>query len=57
MGLINPSAKVTADQLEFQRTDLRDMPERRFRALRCPEMETALQDPRFSLNAIIKIDI
>jgi peptide/nickel transport system ATP-binding protein len=55
MGLIPPPGRVTADRLEFDGTDLRNLPERRFRALRGARMSMVLQDPKFSLNPVIRI--
>lgn len=55
MGLIPRPGRVTADQMEFEGNDLRDLPEHRFRALRGVRMSMVLQDPKFSLNPVIRI--
>lgn len=55
MGLVAPPGRVTADRLEFEGRDLRSLPERDFRALRGPRMSMVLQDPRYSLNPVIRI--
>jgi peptide/nickel transport system ATP-binding protein len=55
MGLIAPPGRVTADRLEFEGTDLRGLPEHAFRALRGVRMSMVLQDPKFSLNPVIRI--
>ena len=55
MGLIAPPGRVTADRMEFEGRDLRDLPEREFRHLRGARMSMVLQDPKFSLNPVIRI--
>ena len=55
MGLIPPPGRVTADRLEFEGRDLRGLPEREMRALRGARMSMVLQDPKFSLNPVIRI--
>jgi len=55
MGLIGKPARVTANRLEFEGHDLRALPERQFRLLRGARMSMVLQDPKFSLNPVIRI--
>lgn len=55
MGLISPPGKVTADRLEFQGQDLRNLSERDYRPLRGAKMSMVLQDPKFSLNPVMKV--
>ncbi len=55
MGLIPRPGRVTADQLEFEGTDLRGLPEHKFRTLRGVRMSMVLQDPKFSLNPVMRI--
>ncbi|GGE02297.1 ABC-type dipeptide/oligopeptide/nickel transport system, ATPase component [Gemmobacter megaterium] len=55
MGLIGKPARVTADRMEFEGQDLRNLPESRLRALRGARMSMVLQDPKFSLNPVIRI--
>ena len=55
MGLINRPGKVSADRLEFDGIDLRNLPERAFRRLRGARMSMVMQDPKFSLNPVIRI--
>lgn len=55
MGLIAPPGRVTADRLEFDGIDLRALPESGFRKLRGARMSMVLQDPKFSLNPVIRI--
>ena len=55
MGLIGAPGRVSADRLEFDGIDLRQLPERQLRALRGARMSMVLQDPKFSLNPVIRI--
>ncbi|MDX5356563.1 MAG: ABC transporter ATP-binding protein [Rhodobacterales bacterium] len=55
MGLIGKPARITADRLEFEGQDLRALSERQFRRLRGARMSMVLQDPKFSLNPVIRI--
>ena len=55
MGLIGQPGRVSAAQLEFEGNDLRGLSEREFRALRGVRMSMVLQDPKFSLNPVIRI--
>lgn len=55
MGLIPRPGRVDADRLEFDGTDLRGLSERAFRPLRGARMSMVLQDPKFSLNPVIRI--
>ncbi len=55
LGLTAPGAQVTAQRLAFQGTDLlRATPAER-RALRGGRMAMVLQDPKFSLNPVMRI--
>jgi peptide/nickel transport system ATP-binding protein len=55
MGLIGPPGRVTADKLEFDGIDLRGLSESGFRRLRGARMSMVMQDPKFSLNPVIRI--
>ena len=55
MGLIPPPGRVSADRLEFDGADLRDLPEADMRRMRGARMSMVLQDPKFSLNPVIRI--
>lgn len=55
MGLIGAPGRVSADRMTFEGEDLRGMNERRYRALRGARMSMVLQDPKFSLNPVIRI--
>lgn len=55
MGLIASPGLVTADRLEFDGIDLRNLSEGALRGLRGARMSMVLQDPKFSLNPVIRI--
>jgi peptide/nickel transport system ATP-binding protein len=55
MGLIGPPGRVTADRMEFDGIDLRGLAEPAFRRLRGARMSMVMQDPKFSLNPVIRI--
>lgn len=55
MGLIGPPGRVTADRLEFDGIDLRNLSERGYRGLRGARISMVMQDPKFSLNPVIRI--
>lgn len=55
MGLIASPGQVTADKLEFDGIDLRNLSESAWRGLRGARMSMVLQDAKFSLNPVIRI--
>ncbi|MEP3279682.1 MAG: ABC transporter ATP-binding protein [Stappiaceae bacterium] len=55
MGLIPLPGHVTADKLEFDSTDLRGLSDNALRQMRGARMSMVLQDPKFSLNPVIRI--
>ena len=55
LGLIDAPGKVSAKRLEFDGIYLRGLPEPTFRQLRGARMSMVLQDPKFSLNPVIRI--
>ena len=55
MGLIPAPGKVTADRLRFQDRDLLALKPREWRQLRGTAMSMVMQDPKFSLNPVIRI--
>lgn len=55
MGLIPKPGRVTADRMTFDGVDLRDLSEAGFRRLRGARMSMVMQDPKFSLNPVIRI--
>ncbi|NEX46797.1 ABC transporter ATP-binding protein [Pseudotabrizicola algicola] len=55
MGLIAPPGRVTAQRMQFDGIDLTTLSEKDYRALRGARMSMVLQDPKFSLNPVIRI--
>jgi peptide/nickel transport system ATP-binding protein len=55
LGVLPPYAKMTADRLEFDGIDLRDQSAKQRRALRGNRLGMILQDPKFSLNPVMRI--
>ncbi len=53
MGLLPDTARVTADRMAFDGTDLRGLSERGFEKLRGKRIAMILQDPRQSLNPLM----
>lgn len=55
LGLTAPEGRVTAGRLEFSGTDLLRCPPRQRRELRGGRIAMVLQDPKFSLNPVMRI--
>jgi peptide/nickel transport system ATP-binding protein len=55
LGLLAPPALVTADRLALQGQDLRSLSSRAWRDIRGSRMAMVMQDPRFSLNPIMRV--
>ena len=55
MGLVPTPGVVTADHLSFNGRDLRTLSDDAMRDLRGTAMSMVLQDPKFSLNPVIRI--
>ncbi|MCO4316984.1 ABC transporter ATP-binding protein [Phyllobacterium sp. 21LDTY02-6] len=55
MGLTPPHARISADRLEFDGTDMLAAPARERRALRGNRIAMVLQDPKYSLNPVMSI--
>jgi peptide/nickel transport system ATP-binding protein len=55
LGLVPRPGRVTADRLDFDGIDLRELDEAGFRELRGARMSMVMQDPKFSLNPVIRI--
>lgn len=55
MGLLPPSAHVTARRLHFDGLDLLDQTERQMQSLRGNRLSLIMQDPRYSLNPVLPI--
>lgn len=55
LRLIRPPGKITADQMEFDGIDLMGASEKQMRALRGPRIAMVMQDPKYSLNPVMKV--
>ena len=55
LGVLPPYAKMSADRLEFDGIDLRSAPPKLRRSLRGGRMGMILQDPKFSLNPVMRV--
>jgi peptide/nickel transport system ATP-binding protein len=55
LGLIRPPGRIEADSMVFDGQDLMKASEREMRALRGPRMAMVMQDPKYSLNPVMKI--
>jgi peptide/nickel transport system ATP-binding protein len=55
LGLLPPSAKVEAARMSFQGTDLTRLSQSGWRELRGRHMSMVMQDPKYSLNPVIKV--
>jgi peptide/nickel transport system ATP-binding protein len=55
LGLVPRPGRVTADRMDFDGIDLGRLDEAGFRELRGARMSMVMQDPKFSLNPVIRI--
>ncbi|WP_299845341.1 ABC transporter ATP-binding protein [uncultured Paracoccus sp.] len=55
LGLVRPPGKVSADKLELEGQSILNLPERQMRAIRGNRISMVMQDPKFSLNPVMKI--
>jgi peptide/nickel transport system ATP-binding protein len=55
LGLLPPTARVSARRLAFEGTDLLAVTERQWRAIRGRRISMVLQDPKFSLNPVMTV--
>ena len=55
LRLIRPPGRVTADVMRFDGQDLLTLPERRMRRLRGTRISMVMQDPKYSLNPVMRI--
>ncbi len=55
MGLARPPARVQADELLLGEIDLRQQSERQLRRLRGKRMAMVLQDPKYSLDPVMRV--
>ena len=55
LRLIRPPGRIEADRMEFDGIDLIRASERKMRALRGPRIAMVMQDPKYSLNPVMKV--
>ena len=55
LRLIRPPGRIEADEMRFDGIDLLTASEARMRALRGPRMAMVMQDPKYSLNPVMKV--
>lgn len=55
LRLVRPPGKIEADEMVFDGQDLMKLSERQMRALRGPRIAMVMQDPKYSLNPVMKI--
>ena len=55
LGLVRPPGEVAAKRLEFDGIDLLGLDEARLRAIRGERISMVLQDPKFSLNPVMRV--
>jgi peptide/nickel transport system ATP-binding protein len=55
LDLVQPPGEVIADRMSFMGRDLLAMPQRERRELRGERMSMVMQDPKFSLNPVMKV--
>jgi len=55
LRLIRPPAMVTADRVNLEGTNLMDLSERQMRAVRGQRISMIMQDPKFSLNPVMRV--
>jgi len=55
LRLIRPPGKITADEMQFDGKDILNASEAEMRALRGPRMAMVMQDPKYSLNPVMKV--
>ena len=55
LGVLPPYARVSVDRLSFDGIDLKSAPPRLRRSLRGGRMGMILQDPKFSLNPVMRV--
>ena len=55
LRLVRPPGRIEADEMNFDGIDLLKCSEREMRALRGPRIAMVMQDPKYSLNPVMKI--
>ena len=55
LRLIRPPGRITADRLEYRGRDILAMSEKEMRQIRGQKISMVMQDPKFSLNPVMRI--
>jgi peptide/nickel transport system ATP-binding protein len=55
LRLIRPPGRIEADEMRFDGVDLLAASEKEMRALRGPRMAMVMQDPKYSLNPVMRV--
>jgi peptide/nickel transport system ATP-binding protein len=55
LRLIRPPGRIEADEMTFDGIDILNATETQMRALRGPRMAMVMQDPKYSLNPVMKV--
>ena len=55
LRLIRPPGRIEADEMLFDGIDLMRIPESQMRALRGPRIAMVMQDPKYSLNPVMRV--
>jgi len=55
LGLVRPPGRVTAQRMELDGQPILNLPERRMRAIRGGRISMVMQDPKFSLNPVMRV--
>jgi peptide/nickel transport system ATP-binding protein len=55
LRLIRPPGRIEADEMRFDGIDILNATEAQMRALRGPRMAMVMQDPKYSLNPVMKV--
>lgn len=55
LGLVRPPGRVTAQRMELDGQTILNLPERRMRAIRGGRISMVMQDPKFSLNPVMRV--
>ncbi|WP_134726165.1 ABC transporter ATP-binding protein [Paracoccus luteus] len=55
LGLVRPPGRVTAARMDLDGQPILNLPERRMRAIRGGRISMVMQDPKFSLNPVMRV--
>ena len=55
LGLVRPPGRVTASRMELMGRPILNLPERQMRAIRGSHISMVMQDPKFSLNPVMRV--